>query len=72
MNKPTYTKNLDKLAGLLRAKALTVRELAALLKCCKPTVYARLDALKARGEPVFTLKVDGHATGPRPLAYGIT
>lgn len=68
-----YTKNLDKLAAMLRDRARTVRELAKELKCCKPTIYARIEALRARGDPVFTFTVvDGGETGPRPLAYGIS
>jgi len=66
-----YTKNLDKLAALLRSKPLTVRELADKLDCCKPTVYARIAALQKRGDPVFSLPRPAEGTGPRPLAYGI-
>lgn len=67
----TYTKNLDKLAALLREESLTVVELAKRLKCCKPTVYARIAALEKRGEPVFTLLGSAKGTGPRPTTYGI-
>lgn len=67
-----YEKNLDKLAALLRTKALTVKELAAKLDCCKPTVYARIAALKKRGDRVYSLPRAADGTGPRPLAYGIT
>lgn len=75
-NPPTpsaaYTKSLDKLAALLRSKPHTVRVLAEKLECCRPTVYARIAALQARGDQVYTLRAEAEGTGPRPLAYGIT
>lgn len=67
----SYTRNLDKLAALLRAKSLTVKEISKQLKCCKPTVYARIAALQARGDRVFSLLTEASGTGPRPQAYGI-
>lgn len=69
---PTYTKNLDQLATLLRSRPYTVRTLAEKLGCCRPTVYARIAALQARGERVYTKLAKADGTGPRPLAYGIT
>jgi DNA-binding MarR family transcriptional regulator len=67
-----YTKALDRLAALLRQRPHTARVLAEKLGCSRPTVYARIDALRVRGEQVYTLPAEADGTGPRPLAFGIT
>lgn len=67
-----YEKTLDRLVDLLRDKPMTAREIAKAMKCCRPVVYERLDALEKRGTAVFKLtrfRIPG--TGPKPIAYGV-
>ncbi len=71
MTTPAKTKNLDKLAALLRRKPLTARQIAKATGCCRPTAYARLAALEERGDPVFKTTGPGAATGPKPVTYGM-
>lgn len=65
------TRALDRLAALLREKPLTARQIAKRTRCSKPTVYARLDALKARGEQVVPAAVRDGKSGPLSSAYRI-
>lgn len=67
----TQTKRLDALATVLRSEYLTAREIARRFKCCKPTAYARIAALKARGESVFEYVDPRGNTGPSPTRYGV-
>ena len=60
------------LENLLRKKPLTVREIAAKLKCCKPVAYAKVRALIESGADVYQVRArDPHRTGPVPVAYGL-
>lgn len=63
---------LDTLAALLRRKPLTVREIAAAMRCCKPTAYERVRALIKSGAAVYQLRSkDPRRTGPVATAYGL-
>ncbi len=67
---PTYQAILDNFAEHLR-EARTAREIAARAECSKPTVYARIEALVARGVPIIRREVRAGATGPLAIAYFI-
>ena len=62
---------LDRLAALLRKRPLTAREIADVMGCCKPTAYERIEALKRRGDAVYSLERNRTQPGPRALAYGV-
>ncbi len=66
-----HSRNLDRLRALLKRKPLTARQVAEALECCRPTAYARIEALIARGDQVFTIQATSTGTGPRPVAYGV-
>lgn len=63
---------LDQLAALLRKKALTAKDIARVTRCSKPTAYARVEALKKRGEPIVeTRRRHEGRTGPYAVTYQI-
>ncbi len=62
---------LDRLAALLRKRPLTAREIAKLTGCCRPTAYERVEALKRRGDAVYSLQRNRTQPGPKALAYGV-
>jgi hypothetical protein len=63
---------LDQLAGLLRRKPLTAKDIARITRCCKPTAYARVEALKERGEPIVeTRRRAAGKPGPYAITYEI-
>jgi biotin operon repressor len=64
-------KELDVLAGLLRHRARTARQIAGLLGCSKPTVYARVRMLRARGLRVEELTNGAKRPGPAPAYFKI-
>lgn len=62
---------LDRLAELLRDRPLTARQIAKRTHCSKPTVYARLGALKERGDAVVSDLARDGKSGPKAQAYRI-
>lgn len=48
---------------------LSARQLAERLECSKPTIYARLAALRERGVALKTKRVRDGASGPKALGY---
>lgn len=63
---------LDRLADLLRKKPLTAKEIARVTRCCKPTAYARVQALRQRGEPIVeTRRRSAGKPGPYAVTYEI-
>ena len=54
-----YENNLKHLHELLRkcVKPKTAEELSILLKCTKPTVYSRIQALESRGVRILRTKI---------------
>jgi predicted transcriptional regulator len=63
---------LDRLAALLRRGTFTAKQIAAELRCCKPTAYQRVHALIARGAPVTMITpAKSKQPGPRAVLYGI-
>ncbi len=65
------TDELDRLALMLWSHPMTAKEICARMKCCKPTAYARIEALRKRGEKVFQIVRRSNKSGPAPYAYGI-
>lgn len=66
------TSHLDRLASLLKRGPLTAAEIAQRTKCSAPTAYARVRALIARGEPVYsTTLARTTRSGPKAKAYGV-
>lgn len=56
----------------MRRGPLTARQVAALLKCSKPTAYARIrEVLKSEPRAYTTRVQDPRRTGPAAVAYGI-
>jgi DNA-binding IclR family transcriptional regulator len=66
-----HERSLDALAALLKRKARTAREIAAVTGCSKPTAYARIAALQARGDRVFEVTEREQRPGPASRAFGI-
>lgn len=66
-----HARALDRLAELLRKEALTALQVSKLMRCCKPTAYARLEALKKRGDPVVEIRQRSGRTGPSAVAYSL-
>lgn len=66
-----YLDTLDHLAALLRRYPMTAKQIATRYDCCKPIAYARIRALKQRGEKLLKTKVRESATGPKSVAYSI-
>lgn len=62
---------LDALAKLLRKKPHTAVEIAAALKCSKPTAYQWVKDLEARGEAVYFIVERRRRSGPSAKAFGI-
>lgn len=71
MTKDDYDKALDKLTELLKAKPLSARAIAKALRCCRPTAYARLAALRERGAAVYEMTARESVTGPDSTLYGV-
>ncbi len=69
--KTRYQRTLDRLVALLKHEPMTARQIAAELKCCRPAAYQRLEALKKRGERLYTMALRESVTGPGSTAYGI-
>lgn len=66
-----HTRALDRLAELLRKEPLTALQIARVTKCCKPTAYSRIEALKERGDPVVEIRQRSGRTGPSAVAYSL-
>ncbi len=66
-----YQKTLNRLARLLRRKAMTAKAVATVQKCSRPIAYQRIQALIQRGEAVYTRGTRESVTGPCSVAYGI-
>lgn len=66
-----HTRALDRLAELLRKEPLTALQISKATKCCKPTAYARLEALKQRGDPIVEIRQRSGRTGPSAVAYSL-
>lgn len=65
-----HERALDRLAGLLRRKPLTALQISRVTRCSKPTAYARLEALRERGEPIVeTRRRRRGKTGPAAVTY---
>lgn len=62
---------LDALAKLLRKKPHTAVEIAAALKCSKPTAYQWVKDLQASGVSVYIIVERTRRSGPPAKAYGI-
>lgn len=66
-----YEETLGALHAMLKAKPMTARAVARVLKCCKPTAYQRLRELRKRGAVLLRVKVRESVTGPESTAYGV-
>jgi len=55
---------LEKLVKILKRKPVSAVELSDALGCCRPTVYARLNALQKLGYRVEVSKSQKKQTGP--------
>lgn len=66
-----HDKALNKLAELLRKKPLTALQISQVTGCCKPTAYARLLALKRRGDRLVEIRQSSGRPGPSAVAYSI-
>ena len=64
---------LEALQDLLcRGRFITASEIASNMGCSKPTAYARIRALIARGLPIQTMKTRvAGASGPLAVGYAI-
>lgn len=66
-----HARALERLAELLRKEPLTALQISQRTKCCKPTAYARLAALKRRGDSVVEIRQRSGRTGPSAVSYSI-
>jgi biotin operon repressor len=65
-----YESDLNALTRALKARGpVSARQLAEHLKCSKPTIYARLTALRERGVPLKTKRIRDGVSGPMALGY---
>lgn len=65
-----YADALRRLVLLLEKKPLSAIQIAAEMSCGKPTVYRRLQALRAQGVGLKVRKVQG-ASGPPARVYQV-
>ena len=71
MSPAEYSRTLDVLLALLRERPMTARQISQRLKCSRPIAYARLRALIARGDEVYSYRTGSTGPGPRPITWGV-
>jgi biotin operon repressor len=63
---------LTRVVEELRKGPCSARDLAPKLSCSKPTVYAWIEQLKARGVPVVETPEREGARGPKAVVFSLT
>lgn len=68
----SYSETLERVRSLIARKPRTALEIADLTGCSKPTAYARLAGLRAKGIKLSKQRVRQGSSGPAAIAYGLS